>query len=61
VPIVPITLTTVPTAILWACEDCSVSNTSTEPIPDLPPGYDLAYLYDDCSRAWKEQNEGAGS
>jgi hypothetical protein len=40
--------------MLWTCADCGVTNTSTPPIPELPAGYDLEWLCEDCYRAWQQ-------
>jgi hypothetical protein len=57
--ITPLSWTIPDACTLWTCVDCGVTNTSIEPIPEIPPGYDLEWCCEDCSRAWKQRREGA--
>jgi hypothetical protein len=44
---------TTPAGLLRTCADCGRTNTSTEPIPELPRGYELQWLCEACYRSWK--------
>jgi hypothetical protein len=39
--------------IVRTCADCGIVTRSTEPVPVLPPAYELEWLCEECYRTWK--------